>query len=571
MDSYQCLVHLTAGIVAEPLFHAFGAAAFLQFALFSVFEMRLMLTIWKARRPGASQPGWRFAGTSRRSTTGSIGGGDAGVPRHVLAPDATVAHRAAHAVLLGAPDRVVRLVKRQGPSRPSTCSAPPRRACSRRESSSGARATSRRLKPQYGTCALLCAWVALRAGAILAQAKHGPRCFLGWLPDGRSAGGVRTTGRWTTPRSTPPASDNARNMEWTASSDARKATRARAHGHAVRALLPQGPRALDGGSRWSVPRVEAFCRRCPLARGPLLSVRRRVFSRGISRDGILVNLLSREHGGRGTLAGAHGEPRRDRARPGALLPGGDRVRAPAPPAGRQARVRAARASLRSVDGKTQAPLKRSTAFLGRSEGAAEERARPRIVLPRDDAEKRVKITARACRASGTNVSPTCVLPRSGDGGARLPASFAEVGQSRKDKEKKTVCLTRRPPTRCVSPRSFRGRGSCRVRSRPTPRRRNSRGDRIVRGGLHRRGQHELRERDHREGVPLFRFRGIHVPPGQESTTGVQRSTSGLESTSRTIASPTSEHDRSARAPACAQPLSARASTSDRARDDCRQT
>jgi hypothetical protein len=55
LDSYQCLLHLTAGIVADALFHAFSAAAFLQFALFSVFEMRVMLQIWKARRPNGEQ------------------------------------------------------------------------------------------------------------------------------------------------------------------------------------------------------------------------------------------------------------------------------------------------------------------------------------------------------------------------------------------------------------------------------------------------------------------------------------------------------------------------------------
>jgi len=50
MDAYLCLLHLTVGIVMEQLFSAFATAAFFQFLVFSVFEMRYMLTIWKARQ-----------------------------------------------------------------------------------------------------------------------------------------------------------------------------------------------------------------------------------------------------------------------------------------------------------------------------------------------------------------------------------------------------------------------------------------------------------------------------------------------------------------------------------------
>lgn len=51
LDSYLCLVHLTTGIVVEALFNAFATAAFFKFLIFSVFEMRYLLLIWKARRP----------------------------------------------------------------------------------------------------------------------------------------------------------------------------------------------------------------------------------------------------------------------------------------------------------------------------------------------------------------------------------------------------------------------------------------------------------------------------------------------------------------------------------------
>ena len=51
MDSYLCLMHLTTGIVVEALFNAFATAAFFKFMIFSIFEMRYLLIIWKARRP----------------------------------------------------------------------------------------------------------------------------------------------------------------------------------------------------------------------------------------------------------------------------------------------------------------------------------------------------------------------------------------------------------------------------------------------------------------------------------------------------------------------------------------
>mmetsp|Transcript_71804 Transcript_71804/g.149994 ORF Transcript_71804/g.149994 Transcript_71804/m.149994 type:complete len:647 (+) Transcript_71804:352-2292(+) len=58
MDSYLCLLHLTTGIVVEALFNAFATAAFFKFMIFSIFEMRYLLIIWKARRPQGFQEGW---------------------------------------------------------------------------------------------------------------------------------------------------------------------------------------------------------------------------------------------------------------------------------------------------------------------------------------------------------------------------------------------------------------------------------------------------------------------------------------------------------------------------------
>ncbi|XP_048439991.1 transmembrane E3 ubiquitin-protein ligase FLY2 isoform X1 [Pyrus x bretschneideri] len=58
MDAYLCLLHLTAGILVESLFNAFATAAFFKFVVFSIFEMRYLLAIWKARRPTNSGEGW---------------------------------------------------------------------------------------------------------------------------------------------------------------------------------------------------------------------------------------------------------------------------------------------------------------------------------------------------------------------------------------------------------------------------------------------------------------------------------------------------------------------------------
>lgn len=58
MDAYLCLLHLTAGILVESLFNAFATAAFFKFVVFSIFEMRYLLAIWKASRPLSNGDGW---------------------------------------------------------------------------------------------------------------------------------------------------------------------------------------------------------------------------------------------------------------------------------------------------------------------------------------------------------------------------------------------------------------------------------------------------------------------------------------------------------------------------------
>ncbi|CAA2982160.1 transmembrane E3 ubiquitin- ligase 1-like [Olea europaea subsp. europaea] len=58
MDAYICLLHLTAGILVESLFNAFATAAFFKFVVFSIFEMRYLLAIWKANRPMNNGENW---------------------------------------------------------------------------------------------------------------------------------------------------------------------------------------------------------------------------------------------------------------------------------------------------------------------------------------------------------------------------------------------------------------------------------------------------------------------------------------------------------------------------------
>jgi len=43
---------------AESLFNAFATAAFFKFVVFSIFEMRYLLAIWKASRPLSNGEGW---------------------------------------------------------------------------------------------------------------------------------------------------------------------------------------------------------------------------------------------------------------------------------------------------------------------------------------------------------------------------------------------------------------------------------------------------------------------------------------------------------------------------------
>eukprot|EP01125_Pyxidicula_operculata_P013452 TRINITY_DN4466_c0_g1_i1.p1 TRINITY_DN4466_c0_g1~~TRINITY_DN4466_c0_g1_i1.p1 ORF type:complete len:467 (-),score=57.26 TRINITY_DN4466_c0_g1_i1:31-1431(-) len=60
-DSYMCLAHITAGINSDKLNNAFFMVAFLEFVLFSIFELRFLLNVWQSSNPNMFRDGWMVA------------------------------------------------------------------------------------------------------------------------------------------------------------------------------------------------------------------------------------------------------------------------------------------------------------------------------------------------------------------------------------------------------------------------------------------------------------------------------------------------------------------------------
>ena len=48
----------------EPLFNNFATAAFLEFVVFAVFEMRFLMAVWRARHLAQAEP-WQVRPTGR--------------------------------------------------------------------------------------------------------------------------------------------------------------------------------------------------------------------------------------------------------------------------------------------------------------------------------------------------------------------------------------------------------------------------------------------------------------------------------------------------------------------------
>lgn len=144
----------------------------------------------------------------------------------------------------------------------------------------------------------------------------------------------------------------------------------------------------------------------------------------------------------------------------------------------------------------------------------------------------MKITARACRASErTGRLPACCLVR----GRRSTTSreFREVGQSRKDKEKKTVCLFDKKTANSLRHRLGRFAGGVPAASAPVPTPAATTAAATASCAV---GSTAAASTHSASGTTakasLFSFFEDSTSLPFASTTGVQRSTSGLESTPR---------------------------------------
>lgn len=57
-DAYISLLHLTIALYIDDLFYPFIAVFFLQFLIFSILDLRLILLVWRGRRPIDFSSGW---------------------------------------------------------------------------------------------------------------------------------------------------------------------------------------------------------------------------------------------------------------------------------------------------------------------------------------------------------------------------------------------------------------------------------------------------------------------------------------------------------------------------------
>ena len=154
-------------------------------------------------------------------------------------------------------------------SRPSTCSAPPRRACSRR-AALRLRVPEQRRAPEAAVRDVRASVrVGGSAGGSHTRAGEARAAALpGVAPRRGSAGGIRLPPAGGRRRAPPPPAAATPNdgapAVWTASSAWRRSTaRTRApSAWSARTSSTRSASSAGWRSRWSVPRVEAFCRRC---------------------------------------------------------------------------------------------------------------------------------------------------------------------------------------------------------------------------------------------------------------------------------------------------------------------
>ena len=183
LDSYQCLLHLTAGIVVEPLFHSFGVAAFFQFALFSVFEMRVLLQIWKARRPNGEQNWLEIRRDLSALYSRFYGGFLLGFFLiYWLQKTPWVVALLANSYWIPQIAWSAWCAGKKPPLLPSYVAGISFTRLLVPLYLFGCPRNFVQSKPQYWVCWALVAWVAAQCAALAAQHRWGPRCFVpAWL------------------------------------------------------------------------------------------------------------------------------------------------------------------------------------------------------------------------------------------------------------------------------------------------------------------------------------------------------------------------------------------------------
>lgn len=63
LDAYLCLAHTTAALVLDQLFNPFATAAFFEFVVFAVAEMRCATCSGRGRRRARSWSWWQWGGS----------------------------------------------------------------------------------------------------------------------------------------------------------------------------------------------------------------------------------------------------------------------------------------------------------------------------------------------------------------------------------------------------------------------------------------------------------------------------------------------------------------------------
>jgi len=75
LDAYLCMIHLSTALYITDLFYSFAMVFFLKFLAFSVFDLRLIILVWRGRHPLDFSSGWlRVRRTLSKIYFGFFGG-----------------------------------------------------------------------------------------------------------------------------------------------------------------------------------------------------------------------------------------------------------------------------------------------------------------------------------------------------------------------------------------------------------------------------------------------------------------------------------------------------------------